>query len=185
MQQVSPQPHADRPPAPAGEFRIHWGRTLLAGLAALSLLAALGTTVAAWLTPLGWGIPAVCGLVTLLSLVALQVSAAVRRQRKRRARVDLAIQDAMNTEPQVREDAVLRQRSATEAGAALGITEEAPFDALTADSAGHGGPDSLVTLDEDGLPPDAERLFGARAAFDQEGADQRSAPVPNGAPNTR
>src|SRR5699024_572805 len=144
---------------------------------ALSLLAALGTTVAAWLTPLGWGIPAVCGLVTLLSLVALQVSAAVRRQRKRRARVDLAIQDAMNTEPQVREDAVLRQRSATEAGAALGITEEAPFDALTADSAGHGGPDSLVTLDEDGLPPDAERLFGARAAFDQEGADQRSAPA--------
>lgn len=181
MQQatVSPEAGAPQRSAPAGQFRIHWGRTLLAVTAALGTLVGLGTALAAWLTALAWSVPAICGVVVLLSLAALQVSAALRRRRKRRARVEHAIQDAMNTRPQVREETAQRQRSAAEAGAALGITSEsAPFDALSADSAGHGGPDSLVTVDEDGLPQDADRLFGERAAQAEQDAGKQSTAAP-------
>lgn len=177
MQQATVSPHAagSQRSAPAGRFRIHWGRTLLAAIAALGTLAGLGTVLAAWLTALTWSVPIICGVVVLLSLGALQVSAALRRRRKRRARVEHAFQDAINSQPQADESTELRQRSAVEAGAGLGITaESAPFDALTSDSSGHGGPDSLVSLDEDGLPQDAERLFGA-------GAHQTSPTQPSGA----
>lgn len=186
MQQatVSPQAAAPQRSAPAGRFRIHWGRTLLAATAALGTLAGLATVLAAWLTALPWSVPIICGVVVLLSLGALQVSAALRRRRKRRARVEHAIQDAMNSQPQVREETELRQRSAAEAGAALGITaESAPFDALSSDSAGHGGPDSLVTLDEDGLPQDAERLFGERAGQADQAAQSGSALFDQGSEN--
>lgn len=186
MQQatVSPQAAAPQGSAPAGQFRIHWGRTLLAATAALGTLAGLATVLAAWLTALPWSVPIICGVVVLLSLGALQVSAALRRRRKRRARVEHAIQDAMNSQPQVREETELRQRSAAEAGAALGITaESAPFDALSSDSAGHGGPDSLVTLDEDGLPQDAERLFGERAGQADQAAQSGSALFDQGSEN--
>ena len=184
MQQatVSRNAGSQQRPAPTGQFRIHWDRTLLAAIAALGLVAGLGTMVAAWLTPLAWGVPAVFGGVVLLSLVALQVSAGVRRRRKRRTRVELAIQDAMNAQPQAREAVERRQRSAAEAGTASGITtRSAPFDALSADAAGQGGPDSLVTLDEDGLPQDAERLFGAEAAEAGTPAPDESALFDQGA----
>lgn len=186
MQQatVSSEAGAHQRSAPTGQFRIHWDRTLLAGLAALGLLAGLGTAAAAWLGPLSWSVPGFCGAVVLLSLVALQVSAALRRRRKRRARVEHAIQDAMDSQPQVREQTQLRQRSAAEAGAAMGITaESAPFDALSADSAGHGGPDSLVTLDEDGLPQDAERLFGEGASQTRQSHADESALFDQGSPD--
>lgn len=151
--------------AAAPQFRIYWGRTLLSITAVVALLVAITTAVLALAGPLAWTLPAISAAVFLLSMAGLQVSAAVRRRRKRRARVEHAIQAAMNADPRVREQIAQRQRSASAAGADLGITaESAPFDALSADTAGQGGPDSLVKLDEDGLPDNADRLFGEQAA---------------------
>lgn len=153
-----------RAEATESQFRIHWGRTLLALAALVSLLVAISTVVVAWAGALGWTIPAVSGAAFLLSMIGLQVSAAARRRRKRRERVEHAMRDAMNADPHARQDIAIRQRSASAAGADLGITaESAPFDALSADAAGQGGPDSLVKLDEDGLPENAARLFGDQA----------------------
>lgn len=96
------------------------------------------------------------------------------------------MQEAMNAHPQAREAWQQRQRSAAAAGVDLGITAEStsaestPFDALAADDAGQGGPDSLVSLDEDGLPEDEQRLFGEQAAaipFDQ--SEDHAEPVPD------
>lgn len=149
----------------APQFRIHWGRTLLSVTALVALLVAITTIVVAWVGPLAWTVPAVSGAVFLLSMTGLQVSAAARRRRKRRDRVEHAMRDAMNADPHVRQQIALSQRSASAAGAELGITgKSAPFDALSSDTAGHGGPDSLMKLDEDGLPDNADRLFGDQAA---------------------
>lgn len=168
--------------AAAPQFRIYWGRTLLSITALVALLVAITTAVLALAGPLAWTLPAISGGVFLLSMAGLQVSAAVRRRRKRRARVEHAIQAAMNADPHVREQIAQRQRSASAAGADLGITaESAPFDALSADTAGQGGPDSLVKLDEDGLPDNADRLFGEQAAKAPQtaaaGAAQPAAPA--------
>lgn len=162
--------------AAAPQFRIHWGRTLLSLTALVALLVAITTAVLALTGPLAWTLPAISGAVFLLSMTALQLSAAARRRRKRRARVEHAIHAAMNADPHVRAEIAQRQRSASAAGADLGITAEAaPFDALSADAEGHGGPDSLVRLDEDGLPDNADRLFGEQAAQAQQTAADSTA----------
>lgn len=156
--------------AAAPQFRIHWGRTLLSLTAVVALLVAITTAVIAVAGPLAWTLPAASAGVFLLSMAGLQVSAAARRRRKRHQRIEHAMRDAMNADPHVREEIAQRQRSASVAGAQLGITEKtAPFDALSADIAGHGGPDSLVKLDEDGLPDNADRLFGDQAAKATQG----------------
>lgn len=154
-----------RAEAAAPQFRIHWGRTLLSLTAVVALLVAITTAVLAVAGPLAWTVPALSGGIFLLSMTGLQVSAAARRRRKRRQRVEHAMAEAMNATPQVRDEIAQRQHSASAAAAELGITgKTAPFDALSADTAGHGGPDSLVKLDEDGLPDNADRLFGDQAA---------------------
>lgn len=157
------------------QFRIHWDRTLLAGIALLALLAVIGTSLAAGLTSMAWTVPAICAAVFLGALVGLQVTAAARRRRKRHQRVERAMQDAISAYPQADEQVAVRQRSAARAGAELGISSQsAPFDALSSDAAGQGGPDSLVTLDEDGLPENAERLFGRHAPRQAPQSEQQS-----------
>ncbi|WP_300343858.1 hypothetical protein [Nesterenkonia sp.] len=158
-------------------FRIHWGRTLLALTGCLALLGAAGTAVAAWLTGLAWTVPAVCAGAFLLSLAGLQAAAAVRRRRARRARVERAMQEAMTVPEETAEQISRQQRVAAQAEAPQRVR---PFDALSSDAEGLGGPDSLVTLDEDGLPENPERLFGKQAAKDPEAAEalfDQSAPA--------
>lgn len=160
---------------PTSDFRIYWGRTAVALLGLLALVGAVGTAIAApFVASLTWLVPTLCAAVLVASLVTLQVMAAVRRRNVRHRRVERAMQEAMNARGETGVDLAQRQRSATAAAAKLGIAEqssagaasaertgERPFDAMTSDAAGKGGPDSLLSVDADGLPTDAERLFAA------------------------
>lgn len=166
-----------------GSFRIYWGRTAFALLGLLALFGGLATAIAVpFVASLTWIVPAICAGVLVVSVVCLQVMAVVRRRKNRRRRVERAMQDAMDARPED-DDAELaqRQQSAAAAAAELGISSrpaegtraQRPFDVMGTDRTGKGGPDSLLSLDEDGLPTTAERLFdhGGRAAepavFDQ------------------
>ncbi|GAA1102194.1 hypothetical protein GCM10009650_00920 [Nesterenkonia jeotgali] len=136
-----------RPAQPeSGEFHLHWGRTLVALVGVLAVLTALVTGVLAPLTAIPAGLPLGAAGVFLLSLIGLRTMAVLRRRSRRRARVQSAIEEAMNpmqSQPwQHRPDAGL-------------------FDALSADRRGAGGPNSLQQTDEDGLPVGLERTFGA------------------------
>lgn len=164
--------------APTSGFRIYWGRTAVALLGLLALLGGAATAIAVpFVTSLTWLVPAVCAAVLAVSLVSLQVMAAVRRRNRRRRRVEEAMQEAMSSRTETDEDLAQRQRSATAAAARLGIAEDSsagvtsaqrtrqqPFDAMSSDSAGKGGPDSLLSVDADGLPTDAHRLFSDSGA---------------------
>ncbi|WP_150460286.1 hypothetical protein [Nesterenkonia ebinurensis] len=149
-----------------GGFRIYWGRTIFALVGALALLGGLGTALLATFTAtVTWLVPALCAAALLVCLVSLQITAALRRRAKRRARVERAMLEAMNAGPEVSAPIAQRQRSAAAAAAGLGIVRAdsaQPFDALSSDEAGHGGPDSLISRDADGLPDSAERLFGEK-----------------------
>lgn len=129
----------------SGEFHLHWGRTLVALVGVLALLTALITGVLAPLTAIPAGLPLGATGVFLLSLAGLRTMAVLRRRSRRRARVQSAIEEAMNPLQtqhwQHRPDAGL-------------------FDALSADQRGAGGPNSLQQIDEDGLPVGLERTFG-------------------------
>lgn len=159
------QQHA-APTAAAGDrqFRIHWGRTLLTLTAAAALLLGISTAVVAGFTALAWSVPLVCAGVLVLSMVGLQINAAARRRRKRRQRVERAMMEAMESRVEPPNRVGAGQPSGVQAGPrASGAVKPSPFDALTSDSEGQGGPDSLMTVDEDGLPVSAERLFGTEA----------------------
>lgn len=160
---------SSRPGAGAQEtspegFRIRWGRTLLTAAGLLAIIGGIGSAIAVpFVSALTWTVPAVFGAVLVASLISLRASAVVRRRAHRRARVERAMRDAMSPEPQVSRDAP----PTSAASAAPDDAEQQaapPFNALNADEAGQGGPDSLVTLDEDGLPDSADRLFAHRDA---------------------
>ncbi|GAA1806262.1 hypothetical protein [Nesterenkonia flava] len=154
-------------------FRIYWGRTLLAAAALLGLLGGIVTGVLSLVSVVSWWVPAACAGVLVLSVVSLQVSAAVRRRRKRRRRVEAAMAAAMYpledaatgaaSQPQAGETSAVNSQDSTHASR----DASGPFNVLGADAAGRGGPDSLVTLDEDGLPENPERLFAAVTGTEQ------------------
>ncbi|MBO0596525.1 hypothetical protein I2485_00850 [Nesterenkonia sp. E16_7] len=131
---------------PGSGFHMHWGRTLVALLGVIAALSAVVTGILAPLTAVPAAVPLGAAGVFLLALVALRTMAVLRRRGLRRARVQSAIEEAMN--PLQGTDWV----NPTEAGL---------FDALSADGRGAGGPDSLQPTDEDGLPVGLERTFDA------------------------
>ncbi|EXF24229.1 hypothetical protein BG28_07785 [Nesterenkonia sp. AN1] len=131
---------------PGSGFHLHWGRTVVALLGAIAALSAVVTGILAPLTAVPAAVPLSAAVVFLLALVALRTMAVLRRRSLRRARVQSAIDEAMN--PLQGTDWV----NPTEAGL---------FDALSADGRGTGGPDSLQQTDEDGLPVGLERTFDA------------------------
>ena len=130
---------------PSG-FHLHWGRTLVALLGVLALLTAVVTGILAPLTAVPAAVPLSAAGIFLLSLVTMRTMAVLRRRRQRRARVQSAIEEAMNP----------LQTTPWENPARAGL-----FDALSADDRGAGGPNSLQQIDEDGLPVGLERTFGA------------------------
>lgn len=155
----------------AGTVRIRWGRTLLALTAVCALLGGVGTAIASALGAMTWVAPAICGAVLLSTALALQISARIRRRRRRRQGLERAIQEAMNPTAGVSPRVTARREQAAASGAAMGISASGrPFDAMDRDAGGQGGPDSLVTHDEDGLPENPERLFGVDAAGSAPGA---------------
>lgn len=131
-------------PQPGSGFHLHWGRTLVALLGVVAALSAVVTGILAPLTAVPAAVPLGAAGVFLLALVALRSMAVLRRRSLRRARVQSAIEEAMN--PMQGTDWV----NPTQAGL---------FDALSADHRGAGGPDSLQQTDEDGLPVGLERTF--------------------------
>lgn len=170
-------------------FTIHWGRTLVALVGLLALLTAPVTGVLAAAGPLAAAVPLTALGVFVLSLAVLRSMAVVRRRRRRRERIDAAMREAMYPQPE----------AAGQPAAASGAA--APFDALSSDERGVGGPNSLAgsasrsslnrlgeeselssrsaqsstqQVDEDGLPVEVERTFSATA--DQQTSDQ---PVPD------
>ncbi|NDK30938.1 hypothetical protein [Nesterenkonia haasae] len=151
----------------AQPFRIHWGRTILAAVGLVALLIGIGSALAVpFVTAMTWTVPGVSATVLLAALVSLQVTAARRRRAQRRDRVERAMREAMNPHPQVRQQphtpAAAEETDAQEqpsTAVAADGRRSGPFDALSADPAGNGGPDSLVTFDADGLPDSADRLF--------------------------
>ncbi|NLS08874.1 hypothetical protein HGQ17_02425 [Nesterenkonia sp. MY13] len=135
-------------------FQIYWGRTFLAVVGLLALIAAVGgALLVPFTTAITWAVPLWSGAVFLAALVSLQVTAAVRRRHKRRQRIERAFQEAIETQPEP------QRTPEAEAPA----PKKAPFDAMTQDRTGVGGPDSLVRTDEDGLADNPERLFGSQA----------------------
>jgi hypothetical protein len=179
--------HNPGPRAPSSDgFRIHWGRSILAAMTLIALIGGIGTAVAApFLTGLTWAVPAVFAGVLVASLVSLRVSAVARRRARRRERVERAMREAMNPEPQatrhtpetVQPEAAPGTAEASPTVAARQLT--GPFDALSADEAGKGGPDSLVTIDADGLPESADRLFGPQGS-PRHVTDQEASAVGSG-----
>lgn len=133
-------------------FSIRWGRTLVALVGLLALLTAGVTGVLAAAGPLLTAVPLTALGVFVLSLATLRSMAVVRRRRARRKRVDAAMREAMYPQAD----------AARKAAAVPGPT--APFDALSSDVHGAGGPNSLQQLDEDGLPVEVERTFTDAAA---------------------
>ena len=92
------------------------------------------------------------------------------------------MQEALNSHPEAAAEVAQRQRSAAAAAAQLGIESypaqdddaQVPFDALSAEPGSRGGPDSLISLDEDGLPTSAERLFAASDSAGRTEANDQS-----------
>lgn len=145
---------------PAGRLTVHWGRTLVALLGLLALLTALVTGVLAAATSLTVAVPVICGVVLLASLALLRTMAVTRRRRHRRQRLDAALREAMN--PDVAGDGLRRPAVPSTAAAVTGQPARiAPFDALTSDGRGVGGPRSLQEVDADGLPVDLAETFPA------------------------
>ncbi|WP_153143191.1 hypothetical protein [Nesterenkonia halophila] len=139
-----------------GEFTVHWGRTAVALIVALALLT---TLIAGLLVGLGVAsgpVPLLSGGVALLGVATLRTMAVVRRRRRRRARLDEALREAMN--PDV-EASGLRRPSVPTTDRAVAEARTPPFDALTHDASGRGGPGSLQELDADGLPLQLGRTF--------------------------
>ncbi|PRZ12775.1 hypothetical protein BCL67_11823 [Nesterenkonia sandarakina] len=136
---------AGSPGRPSG-FHLHWGRTLVALLGVLALLTAVVTGILAPLTAVPAAVPLSAAGIFLLSLVTMRTMAVLRRRSQRRARVQSAIEEAMNP----------LQATPWERPARAGL-----FDALSSDDRGAGGPNSLQQIDEDGLPVGLERTFGA------------------------
>ena len=147
---------------PAAEFTVHWGRASVALIGLLALITALITSVLLAVTSLSPVIPMVAAVVFLSSLATLRTMAVLRRRRRRRNDLDSAMREAMN--PDV-DSAGLRRPSvpstaATLAGEqAVDHGETSPFDALTSDDHGVGGPRSLQEIDADGLPIDLAETF--------------------------
>jgi hypothetical protein len=164
--------HQPRRRAPSSDgFRIHWGRSILAAVTLIALIGGIGTAVAApFLAGLTWAVPVVFAAVLVASLAGLRVSAVVRRRARRRERVERAMREAMNPEPQATRHQPHAAEPEVESGPAKRSPTVAarqftgPFDALSADETGKGGPDSLVTIDADGLPESADRLFGLQGS---------------------
>ncbi|WP_022873558.1 hypothetical protein [Nesterenkonia alba] len=181
----------------SGGFRIYWGRTILAALGLVALLGGAVTGVLAAVGTVTALVPLVCAGVLVASLLTLQVTAVIRRRRRRRARVEAALRQAMEADPQTaaarqsptaqpqqaseypaRSASLARANEAGQQNAAQ--TSAAPFDALAPDATGQGGPDSLVKLDEDGLPDSAERVLAGGGAGPVENSavfDQSEAPT--------
>ncbi len=160
-------------------LRIHWGRLGLALLGALSLLGAIVTGI---LAPLTSAVTFVAPLVFLgllaASIVALRVLAVLRHGQRRRSRVEQAFSEAMNPLSQqndsVGTDTARSARAArgsagreplgqpaaagaqveepTADASAAAPSHAEPFNALSADERGAGGPASLQTVDVDGIP---------------------------------
>ncbi|GAA3068652.1 MULTISPECIES: hypothetical protein [Actinomycetes] len=155
---------ASRTGAPAaaasGRLTIHWGRTLVTVIGLIALLAAVVTGVLAAVTSLTVVTPLLCAAVVLASLATLRTMAVTRRRRGRRRRLDAALQEAMN--PDV-DAAGLRRPTVPNTAAAVPeqTGRTAPFDALTSDERGVGGPRSLQEVDDDGLPVDLAETFPA------------------------
>ncbi|MDZ5078729.1 hypothetical protein [Nesterenkonia sp. HG001] len=145
---------------PASRFTVHWGRTSVVLLGLLALLTATVTGVLAAATSLTVTVPLISGAVFLASLATLRTMAASRRRRRRRRRLDAALREAMN--PDV-DEAGLRRPTVPSTAAA--VTEHSartgPFDALSSDERGVGGPRSLQEVDADGLPVDLAETFPA------------------------
>lgn len=126
-------------------FTIRWGRTLVALVGVIALLTAAVTGVLAAAGSVLVAVPLTALGVFVLSVVTLRSMAVVRRRRQRRRRIESAMREAMYPDA---EDPALRP-------AAVG----APFDALSSDVRGVGGPNSLQQVDEDGLPMEVARTF--------------------------
>ncbi|WP_139084255.1 hypothetical protein [Nesterenkonia sp. F] len=147
---------APRGAVSGGEFTVHWGRSAVALIVALALLTTLAAGLLVGVGVVPGPVPLVSGGVALLGVATLRTMAVVRRRRRRRARLDEALREAMN--PDVEASDVRRpsvpttDRAATEA-------RTSPFDALTHDESGRGGPGSLQELDADGLPRELGRTF--------------------------
>lgn len=160
-------------------FTVRWGRTLVALVGVIALLTAAVTGILAAAGPVLATVPLMALGVFVLSLTALRSMAVVRRRRQRRRRIESAMREAMYPDA---ENAALRP-------AAVG----APFDALSSDTRGVGGPNSLQQMDEDGLPVEVERTFDPAASEDaaaqqqahraaaQAAAAQAAAAAPQGA----
>lgn len=133
-------------PRRPSDFHLHWGRTLVALFGVLALLTAVVTGILAPLTAVPAAVPLSAAGIFLLSLVTLRTMAVLSRRSQRRARVQSAIEEAMNP----------LQSAPWENPPHAG-----PFDALSSDDRGAGGPNSLQQVDEDGLPVGLERTFGA------------------------
>lgn len=149
-------PAAPRGTGSGGEFTVHWGRTVVALIVALALLTTLIAGLLVGVGAVPGPVPLVSGGVALLGLGTLRAMAVVRRRRRRRAQLDEALREAMNPDIEasgVRPPSVpTTDRAATEA-------RTGPFDALSRDDAGRGGPGSLQELDADGLPVELGRTF--------------------------
>ncbi|GAA1454679.1 hypothetical protein GCM10009618_20960 [Nesterenkonia lacusekhoensis] len=160
-------------------FTIRWGRTLVALVGVVALLTAVVTGVLAAAGSVLAATPLTALGVFVLSVVTLRSMAVVRRRRQRRRRIESVMREAMYPDA---EDPALRP-------APVG----APYDALSSDVRGVGGPNSLQQVDEDGLPVEVERTFGqtadehaaaveqARRAAAQGAAAQAAAVQPQGA----
>lgn len=146
MSSSTDSPSAGPAPRPASEFHLHWGRATIALLGVLALLTAVVTGILAPLTAVPAAVPLSAAGVFLFALVALRIMALLRRRSARRARVQSAIEEAMNP---------------LQSSPWVNPTEAGIFDALSADDRGAGGPDSLQPIDEDGLPVGLERTFDA------------------------
>lgn len=139
-----------------GEFTVHWGRTAVALIVALALLTTLIAGLLVGLGVVPGPVPLLSGGVALLGVATLRTMAVVRRRRRRRARLDEALREAMN--PDV-EASGLRRPSVPTTDRAVAEARTPPFDALTHDESGRGGPGSLQELDADGLPLQLGRTF--------------------------
>lgn len=139
-------------------FTIRWGRTLVALVSVIALLTAAVTGVLAAAGSLLAAVPLAALGVFVLSLVTLRTMAVARRKRQRRERIESAMREAMYPD--------------AESSAQRPDVPGAPFDALSSDERGAGGPNSLQQVDEDGLPVEVERTFAEAPAMDAAALQQ-------------
>lgn len=139
-------------------FTIRWGRTLVALVGVIALLTAAVTGVLAAAGSLLAAVPLAALGVFVLSLVTLRTMAVARRKRQRRERIESAMREAMYPD--------------AESSAQRPDVPGAPFDALSSDERGAGGPNSLQQVDEDGLPVEVERTFAEAPAMDAAALQQ-------------